>query len=252
MPLRSGSVLVADVSLKTVKAGATSPLALLRILRRGVRIFSAQNLHAKVYAFDNVAFVGSANVSHSSSKHLIEAVVQLDDPALVADVRAFVLDLAITELDEADLIELQKHYVPPPKIIFPKQQAPFTTLVMELTHEQGGNRAKQVQPPKPVWEAYFGVAIDQATYPQLTLTNTGVHPPQVAPGTISKHDHNLTIEIPGAELPRPALLELRKVGTNAFTYTVHRPGGHRYSYFSKLLKTVGNPLWTSGRRWLII
>jgi hypothetical protein len=36
---------------------------------KGVDIYSAQYLHAKVFAFDKVAFVGSANASLNSSRH---------------------------------------------------------------------------------------------------------------------------------------------------------------------------------------
>ena len=51
LPLKAGSILVVDASIETVSAGGTAPAALRRMLERGTRIFSAQNLHAKVFVF---------------------------------------------------------------------------------------------------------------------------------------------------------------------------------------------------------
>src|SRR5579884_2935049 len=66
LPLAKNSTLVVDASINTVSSGGTCPAALRQLLKRGVKIFSAQNLHAKVFVFDGVAFVGSANASTRS------------------------------------------------------------------------------------------------------------------------------------------------------------------------------------------
>jgi hypothetical protein len=251
LPLRAGSILVVDASLETVASGGTSPAALRQMLTRGARIFSAQNLHAKVFVFGGTAFIGSSNASMKSSRFLIEAAVEISDPPVVDAARAFVRSLMVTELDDAALQALQVHYRPPPRIKFPPRQAPFTTLVMQLTKEQGGKRATQVQPPIDAWRCYFGIDPAAPTLPRLRLTYKGSAAVGPAPGTISRHHHNLTVEIPGAELPRPAILELRKTGRNAYDYDVHRFGAD-FDRLSRLLSTRSNPLWTRGRRWLII
>jgi hypothetical protein len=221
------------------------------MLRRGTRIFSAQNLHAKIFVFGAGAFIGSANASTNSSRYLIEAVVSLDEPDMVDAARAFVRDLAITELDDAALVALEAVYRPPRHPTFPRRQAPFTTLIMQLTREQGTGRETQVQPPRAAWEHYFGIDFDAPQLPRLRLIHKGPRVVGQAPGTISRHDHNLTVEIPGAEMPRPALLELRKTGRNAYIYEVHRVGAD-FDRFTRLLQTRSNPLWTSGRKWLVI
>src|SRR4051794_22609167 len=77
LPLRRGSALVVDASIPTLSAGATCPAALTRLQRQGVAIYSAQYLHAKVYAFDTVAFIGSANASSRSDRTLIEAMMRV-------------------------------------------------------------------------------------------------------------------------------------------------------------------------------
>lgn len=251
LPLRSGSLLVVDASIETVSSGGTSPTALRTMLRRGVRIFSAQSLHAKVIAFNERAFIGSANVSTNSARYLIEAVAAFDEPAMIASARDFVHGLAITALNDADLVSLAKFYRAPRSARFPPRQTPFTTLLMELTNEQGVGRETQVQPPRPVWETYFGVDLDASSFPRFRMSNIGPPAPGVATGVISKHHHNLTIELPGAEMPRPAILEVRKVGPRAFDYQVHRAGLH-FERMRALLQSRANPLWTSGRKWLIV
>lgn len=251
LPLKVGSILVVDASIETVSAGGTAPAALRRMLGRGTRIFSAQNLHAKVFVFGTRTFVGSANASANSSRYLLEAVASFDEPNIIDTVRAFVRSLAITELDAAALTALEAIYRPPRPPSFPRRQAPFTTLIMQLTLEQGVGRETQVQPPRAVWEHYFGIDFDAAQLPRLRLTHKGAQAVGPAPGTISRHDHNLTVEIPGAEMPRPALLELRKTGRRSYVYKVHRAGAD-FEQFRQLLETRSNPLWTHGRRWLII
>lgn len=251
LPLAKNSTLVVDASINTVSSGGTCPAALRPLLKRGVKIFSAQNLHAKVFVFDDVAFVGSANASTRSQKHLVEAVVKSTDAVLVTDAREFVQGIAVTALTDADLIELQKSYKPPkaPKLL--KKQIPLSTLVMELTLEQGIGRETQVQPPRSVWETFFGVNYN-GPYPTLKLTRTVGGAPSTFNHKVVKHHHNLTVELPGAEMPRPAILEIRRVGTNSYEYEVHRPPSKRYTSFTKLLTGVKNPLWTSGRKWDIV
>jgi hypothetical protein len=253
LPIRPGSLLVADATIDTVKAGSTDPTALRRLKTKGVRIFSAQSLHAKVFAFDTVGFVGSANASTNSQKHLIEAVFRVTDAAEVQSIRDFVESICVTELSDSDLVELAKYYAPPPsiKVPLPAKQPPLSTLIMELTWEQGPGRETQVQPPKPVWENYFQVDLD-GSLPLLSLTNLDVTPHSTITLAIVKHDHNFTLEIAGAHAPRPAILELRKLSANAYGYRVHREGEKRFSQLVNLLNAVKNPLWTHGRLWRVI
>ena len=67
LPLRKGSRLVVDASEHAVKSGQTSPAELLKLHRKGVKVYSIENLHAKVFVFGRTAFVGSANVSQRSN-----------------------------------------------------------------------------------------------------------------------------------------------------------------------------------------
>lgn len=156
LPLPKGSILVADVSIPTVAQGATSPAALEQIRKSGVDIYSAQFLHAKAFAFDTVAFVGSTNASQNSANTLIEASLKTVVKSEIDVVRKFIGSLCVTMLTEADLKELSAFYKPskPAKQLL-DQQRKYSTLLMELTLEQGADRASQVQPPKSVWATFL-------------------------------------------------------------------------------------------------
>lgn len=251
LPLLKGSVLVADVSIPTVAQGATSPAALDQLRKIGVDIYSVQYLHAKVFAFDTVAFVGSTNASQHSAATLVEAVLRVNTKNEIGAVRDFIESLCVTKLNASDLKDLATYYKPPklgkPE---PKQQQTYSTLLMELTLEQGADRASQVQPPKSVWETFFGLNHPVTKLPTLTLINEKTSASEVRP--VVKHHHTYTIEISDADLPRPAILQMRRLGTNKYSYFVHRPGDPKFSDFGHLVKTLHNPFWDSGRRWILI
>lgn len=253
LPLLKGSALVVDASIPTVAQGATSPAALDQVRKTGVDIYTAQYLHAKVFAFDSVAFVGSANASQNSETKLIEAVLRVQSKTEIAAIRGFVESLCITKLSASDLIDLKTYYQPPkfPKSE-PKQQQTYSTLLMELTNEQGGGRESQVQPPKGVWETFFGLHHPAIKLPTLTLVNEKVIPNQKIERKVVKHHHTYTIEIADAVMPRPAILQMRKIGPLKYTYIVHRPGEGKFAQVQRLIKTIHNPFWDSGRLWVLM
>jgi len=113
LPLKKGSRLVVDASRRTVKAGLTSPFELEKFYRRGVRIYSCNGLHAKVFVFGAVAFVGSANVSKSSRDVLTEAILRSDARNVVSDAEAFVRQIGLVEMGKDEIAALQKIYVAP-------------------------------------------------------------------------------------------------------------------------------------------
>lgn len=113
LPLPPGSSLVVDASEAAVRGGQTYPAELLKLHRRGASIYRLQNLHAKVFAFDNSAFVGSTNASIHSAEVLQEAIAQITDPGTVRAVRKFIKNLCVELLGPLELKRLQKIYRPP-------------------------------------------------------------------------------------------------------------------------------------------
>ncbi|MBM4023636.1 MAG: hypothetical protein FJ284_15615 [Planctomycetes bacterium] len=65
LPLRAGDTLLVNASEPAVKSGQTHPLALRRLLDKGVKLYTLGRLHAKIYVFGATAFIGSANASVS-------------------------------------------------------------------------------------------------------------------------------------------------------------------------------------------
>jgi quinol monooxygenase YgiN len=96
--------LVVDASDHAVRSSQTSPDELIRWLRAGVNVFNRPGLHAKVYVFGKVAYVGSANVSERSQGQLIEALVRTDEPDAVKQARAFVEEHCVDRLTESRLM----------------------------------------------------------------------------------------------------------------------------------------------------
>lgn len=252
LPLKSGSSLVVDATIKTVSGGGTNPDALRRLLSKGVDIYSAKDLHSKIFAFDKVAFVGSANASTNSQKNLIESLIKFNNSAAINSVRTAISDLCLNRLTDADLKLLSTYYKTPTFKPEPKKQLLFSTLLMELTTEQGKGRETQVQPPIPVWEHYFEVDFSKGSLPKLRLTDEMNPLAGEVMRNIVKHDHNFTIEISGAGKLRPAILQMRKLGTNRYRYKVLRPSDKEFAAASKLFKTVDNPHRNHGRFWHVI
>lgn len=84
LPLRAGDELVVDMSLRTVRAGATDPREVRILLRRGVRVFTRSVLHAKFIVLDQVVIAGSSNISKHARDVLDEAAILSDDSSVVA------------------------------------------------------------------------------------------------------------------------------------------------------------------------
>lgn len=79
-----GDIVVCDASDGSIRSGSTSRKALNDLVKRGVHVFSLQDLHAKVICIGRTAVVGSMNASASStSMHEAAAILTNDQ-----DVRA--------------------------------------------------------------------------------------------------------------------------------------------------------------------
>jgi hypothetical protein len=235
-----------------VKSGVTCPADLERYYRRGIRVFSFLELHAKVFVFDDHAFVGSTNISHRSSTRLIEAIIRVRSKRDVEAARDFVRSLCIHQLDLPAIERLGQLYRPPKFDNAGSNPRGSRVLIMDLTAEQGEGRETQVQPPKPVWTEYFKIDVDDATKPrpQFRLRNAETKIENTY--QVSRHHHNWTIEIPDAHMPRPAILRLARLGRNHYEYSVVRPDDPDFQNLDWSLNNYDNPLHSHGRRWFVM
>lgn len=117
LPLAPGSRLVVNASEDAVKLGLTRPASLKEMVANDVLVYSVANLHAKVFVFGRMVFIGSTNASGSSADTLIEAVIRTTDRNSVADAREFVQSQCLVELGPAELDRLQKLYRPPKRLV---------------------------------------------------------------------------------------------------------------------------------------
>lgn len=113
LPLAKGSRLVVDASERSVASGQTCPEDLRKLVKRGVRVYSLPNLHAKVFVLGRAAYIGSANVSNRSASQLVEAVIRTTETSAVRAARKFVHDQCLRELTPTFLKQLAKLYRPP-------------------------------------------------------------------------------------------------------------------------------------------
>ena len=182
-------------------------------------------------------------------------MIRVESEEAIKAGRTFIQSLCVTQLSARDLAELQQHYRPP-KIRPPSpaaKQSPYATLVMDLKLEQGPGRETQVQPEKNCWIHYFGIDPDKRTKPLLTLFNQSLTPATKWQFHVTPHHHISTIEIPEAKMPRPAILQMRRVARHTYDYRVLRPEDHEFAEMDRILTTVQNPLQRSQeRRWIIL
>ena len=254
LPLFPGSKIVVDASTHNVKKGIVNPNSLMELLSTGTRIFSLKNLHAKAFAFDRFVFVGSTNASSLSERVLTEAAYSSSRRADLRQVRHFVANCCVNELNNYDLRRLATIYRPP---VFSTSEElersyvanPAETLLMELT---GESRNTQVQPPLPVWERFFRLETALISQPPLFLANEEHLSAGYFRKAVVKHHHTYTIEIPEIGTVRPAIIKIKRIGRRHFSFYIRRAGSSEYAIWLHRLQSTPNPYYTSGRLWAII
>ncbi|CAN7564079.1 phospholipase D family protein [Variovorax sp. LjRoot178] len=95
LPMSAGDTLVVDASDAAIVTGKTRAAAVQDLFNKGVKIFSLQHLHAKVYVCGSFAIVGSANLSTNSQERLHEAAILSSDRTLVRQAASRVAEFAL-------------------------------------------------------------------------------------------------------------------------------------------------------------
>jgi len=113
LPLKKGDTLVIDMSIATVKAGATNPHEVDKLIKRGVKVFTRRNLHAKIVLTDKQALIGSANISKNSRDILDEAAILTNDRIALQRAKDFINQICTEPVLPEYLKECKKSYRPP-------------------------------------------------------------------------------------------------------------------------------------------
>ena len=112
LPIKKGSILVVDGSLKALKSGQTNPDELLALYRKEVKIYSKENLHAKLFVINNVLYCGSTNVSGRSANMLSEALIMCNNCEVVDNAKKYILSFCRQELGKDEILQMKEHYRP--------------------------------------------------------------------------------------------------------------------------------------------
>ena len=107
---RKGDLLVVDASALAIKNGETDASLLQKLHNKGVRLFDCPDLHAKILLLEDVAIIGSGNMSSSSEKRMVEAALISDNRSVVGGVASLIEQLVkqSAELDKKQLAQLCK------------------------------------------------------------------------------------------------------------------------------------------------
>jgi hypothetical protein len=104
---------VVDMSLHTVRQGATNPSEIKKLIERGVRVFTRPNLHSKVIVIGRHVIATSANVSTASVERLDEAGCITSEPVAVQRALEFIRSVALEAVLPNYLRECISKYRPP-------------------------------------------------------------------------------------------------------------------------------------------
>lgn len=87
-----GDVLVVDATRGAITSGETKAEVLLEAHEAGALIYNCPNLHAKLLVMDDMAIIGSGNLS-GNSPNLHECAVLTDQSSVVGQARAYIQQL---------------------------------------------------------------------------------------------------------------------------------------------------------------
>ncbi len=107
LQLTKGDILICDASDYEIKFGATSAKVLDAYFKKGVVIYSNQNVHAKLLLTDSFLVIGSANLSNRSAETLIESAVVTEDDILLSQVKSFCHNL----IEEKGTVALTRKHI---------------------------------------------------------------------------------------------------------------------------------------------
>jgi hypothetical protein len=107
---KKGDTLVVAASNRAIRNGETDAPLLRKLHKRGVQLYDCTDLHAKILLLDDVAVIGSGNLSSNSERWMVEAALISDHGSVVAGVASLIEQLVdqSSPLDKRQIAELCK------------------------------------------------------------------------------------------------------------------------------------------------
>jgi hypothetical protein len=110
LKLKKNDILICNASKKAISNGETSAKILDHYFKKGVKIYSKQNVHTKILVTKNFSIIGSANLSNNSAKSLLEVSICTYDNSIISQINALIYSLKknLTPLCEEDIKKLKQ------------------------------------------------------------------------------------------------------------------------------------------------
>jgi hypothetical protein len=107
---RKGDILIVDASILAIQNGETDAPLLRKLHQKSVQLYHCADLHAKILLLDDVAIIGSGNMSSSSEHRMVEAALVSDHGSVVAGVASPIEQLVkqSSPLDKKQIAQLCK------------------------------------------------------------------------------------------------------------------------------------------------
>jgi hypothetical protein len=93
LDFRKGDTLVVDASVLAIRNGETDAQLLRKLHNKGVQLYDCVDLHVKILLLDDVAIIGSGNMSSSSEHRMVEAALISNQDRVVAGVASLIEQL---------------------------------------------------------------------------------------------------------------------------------------------------------------
>lgn len=111
-PFKKGDVLIVDMSEEAVRSGNTDPHEIEALYKKGIRLYTRQFLHAKIFVFEHGAIVGSANLSRNSLGNE-EAAAWISDPSVCEAIKRTIREWAKEPITPEYIKHCKRIYKPP-------------------------------------------------------------------------------------------------------------------------------------------
>lgn len=212
LPFKSGDVVIANLSRRSVSTGATNPAAALELIEDGVEVRTHPNLHAKVIMTREHLFVGSMNASGRSGGKLVEAVVETTNRQARSTAGRWLKQLADAsrKVTRTELKNLAKLYKPSAggdgggkgeeTVAAPETGAlkrkPKTWLVAQIPSDTESEEADRILDDGPGEKRFAGYEVNSVDFPA-----TWRNPVKVGDLCIFVHTEDRQIDVwPAAEV----------------------------------------------------
>src|SRR5690606_8313831 len=109
---KENDILITSLTKSNVEQGNVDPRSVEKLIDNKVKVFSIENLHSKIYYFEESVIVGSSNLSENSKDYLFESGIWTDDKRVIKQIENELEELLEEEITLEYVQSLKEYYVP--------------------------------------------------------------------------------------------------------------------------------------------